>query len=116
MITNIMTLINGGSVVAPVVICICISYSMTSLAITRYKEFYGYSPWCHESSIAAMIGLIFGGAVKFFTGSAVEFDNDIFFYVVLPPIIFSAGMSLKKKMFFRYFSLITLFWGVRNCH
>lgn len=50
-----------------------------------------------------------GGCIRFFTGSYVEFDNDIFFYVVLPPIIFSAGMSLKKKMFFRYISLITLF-------
>lgn len=50
-----------------------------------------------------------GGAIKFFTGSTVQFDNDVFFYVVLPPIIFSAGMSLKKKMFFKYISLITLF-------
>ena len=104
-----MTLPKGASVVAPVVICICISYSMTSLAITRYKEIYGHNPWCHESSIAALTGLIVGGAIKFYTGSAVEFDNDVFFYVVLPPIIFSAGMSLKKKMFFRYISLITLF-------
>jgi NhaP-type Na+/H+ or K+/H+ antiporter len=104
-----MTLPNGASVVVPVVICICISYSMTSLAISRYKEVYGYNPWCHESSITALIGLLVGGAVKFFTGSAVEFDNDVFFYVVLPPIIFSAGLSLKKKMFFRYISLITLF-------
>lgn len=93
----------------PVVICICISYSMTSLAISRYKEVYGYNPWCHESSITALIGLLVGGAIKFLTGSAVEFDNDVFFYVVLPPIIFSAGLSLKKKMFFRYISLITLF-------
>ena len=104
-----MTLPNGAAFVAPVVIFICISYSMTSLAITRFKEIYGYSPWCHESSIAALIGLIVGGAIKFFTGSTVEFDNDVFFYIVLPPIIFSAGLSLKKKMFFRYISLITLF-------
>lgn len=104
-----MTLPSEAAFVAPLVILICISYSMTSLAITRYKEMYGYSPWCHQSSIAALIGLLVGGAIKFSTGSTVEFDNDVFFYIVLPPIIFSAGLSLKKKMFFRYISLITLF-------
>jgi sodium/hydrogen exchanger 8 len=82
---------------------------MMSLGIKRFKETYGYDPWCHESSLCCLLGLLVGGAIKFFTGSTVQFDNDVFFYVVLPPIIFSAGMSLKKKMFFKYISLITLF-------
>mmetsp|Transcript_13464 Transcript_13464/g.13026 ORF Transcript_13464/g.13026 Transcript_13464/m.13026 type:complete len:890 (-) Transcript_13464:90-2759(-) len=95
--------------VIPLVICICISYSMISLGIKLFRETYGYDPWCHESSLCCILGLLVGGAIKFFTGSTIQFDNEIFFYVVLPPIIFSAGMSLKKKMFFKYISLITLF-------
>jgi hypothetical protein len=55
----------------------------------RYKEVHGSNPWCHESSTAAWTGLIVGGAIKFFTGQTVVFDNDVFLYVVLPPIIFS---------------------------
>ncbi len=38
-----------------------------------------------------------------------HFDASIFFYVVLPPIIFHQGYSLKKRKFFKYFSLIVSF-------
>jgi len=37
------------------------------------------------------------------------FDPRIFFFVMLPPIIFSAGYNMKRKNFFRYFSAIMLF-------
>ncbi len=38
-----------------------------------------------------------------------HFNADVFFYVVLPPIIFHQGYSLKKRKFFKYFSLIISF-------
>ncbi len=38
-----------------------------------------------------------------------HFNADEFFYVVLPPIIFHQGYSLKKRKFFKYFSLIISF-------
>ena len=99
----------SSKAVVPVVIMICITYSLSSLAIGRYKEFYGYSPWIHESSLAAMTGLVIGGVIKYTTGQTIEFSHGVFFYMVLPPIIFSAGISLKRKKFFKYIHLISLF-------
>ena len=43
------------------------------------------------------------------TGSYVKFNGDFFFYLILPPIIFSAGFSLKRKRFFQYIHQIALF-------
>lgn len=99
----------SSKAVVPVVITICLCYSLSSLAITRFKEYYGYSPWIHESSLAAMVGIIVGGAIKYATGQTIEFSHGVFFYMVLPPIIFSAGISLKRKKFFKYIHLISLF-------
>jgi solute carrier family 9 (sodium/hydrogen exchanger), member 8 len=50
-----------------------------------------------------------GGLVKLITGKNVGFSGNLFFYLVLPPIIFSAGYSLKRKRFFQYIHQITFF-------
>ena len=38
-----------------------------------------------------------------------EFNEEIFFYGLLPPMIFSGGYNLKKSTFFKNFSYISLY-------
>jgi sodium/hydrogen exchanger 8 len=42
-------------------------------------------------------------------GASVSFDPDVFFYGLLPLIVFDAGYALNKKMFFSNFGSICLF-------
>jgi len=37
------------------------------------------------------------------------FDQRIFFFIMLPPIIFAAGYNMKRRNFFKYFNAIMLF-------
>lgn len=41
--------------------------------------------------------------------STFNFNDSVFFYGLLPPIIFAAGYNLKKRRFFQYFFYIFLY-------
>ena len=87
----------------------CIFYTLTGLGIHFFKEKFGYAPWLHESSLGCFVGIIVGAIVKQYFGDTVTFNSNIFFYLILPPIIFSAGFSLKRKRFFQYLHQIAFF-------
>lgn len=100
---------NFLSLEIPLAISICIIYVFSALALHIIKDQYGYSLWFHESSFSCIVGFVLGGILKAITGSVVVFNGDLFFFMILPPIIFSAGYSLRRKKFFQNIHLIMLF-------
>lgn len=64
-----------------------------------------------------MVGMVAGASVFAYlhltakdpSALVFTFRTDVFFNVLLPPIIFNAGFSVKKKLFFANFVTLTLF-------
>ncbi|XP_027107616.1 sodium/hydrogen exchanger 1-like isoform X2 [Coffea arabica] len=69
--------------------------------------------WANESIAALLLGLASGAVVllvrKGQSSQVLVFNEDLFFIYLLPPIIFNAGFQVKKKRFFKNFSVILLF-------
>ena len=49
-----------------------------------------------------VLGMVFGGLYKL-TGASrgFSFDPSLFYYVLLPPIVYAAGFSLDRRNFFK---------------
>ncbi|KAJ8753406.1 hypothetical protein K2173_019805 [Erythroxylum novogranatense] len=69
--------------------------------------------WANESITALILGLCAGAVVllvsKGKSSQILVFNEDLFFLYLLPPIIFNAGFQVKKKRFFKNFSIILMF-------
>jgi sodium/hydrogen exchanger-like protein 6/7/sodium/hydrogen exchanger 8 len=76
--------------------------------------------WPHETSVGLLagtvVGLVMGGLVGFDVVLSQDqakqlflFNQSWFFNFVLPPIIFCAGYTLKKRRFLKNIALITLY-------
>ncbi|XVF42012.1 hypothetical protein PTKIN_Ptkin01aG0326000 [Pterospermum kingtungense] len=68
--------------------------------------------WANESITALLLGLVAGVVVLLVTKghSRIQvFSEDLFFLYLLPPIIFNAGFQVKKKQFFKNFTIILMF-------
>jgi hypothetical protein len=62
----------------------------------------------HQTGIALLLG-VFAGWIFWLNGVTVHFDDKIFFYGILPPIIFAAGYNMKRRRFFRNLGYIGLY-------
>ena len=68
----------------------------------------------HESSAAIILGFLFAILVKIFAQNDqildyFRFDETLFFTILLPFIVFSAGFNMKWKKFFEHFNYVALF-------
>lgn len=89
-----------------VVLGLCI----LSAYLIKQNNFY----FLPESAAAILVGLVVGGLARLVYPSEEElefltFEPELFFFLLLPPIIFEAGYSLKKKEFFANFWTVALF-------
>jgi solute carrier family 9 (sodium/hydrogen exchanger), member 6/7 len=66
--------------------------------------------YLHETTIAIIVGAIGGISLNIIAGAdKIEFSTGIFFYFILPPIIFTAGYTLKSQNFFLNIGFILLY-------
>ena len=66
----------------------------------------------HETGIAVSIGFLISLFAYFWEKDFIEqftFSNDIFFYVLLPPIIFASGFNMRRKKFFQNLGYVLLY-------
>lgn len=74
----------------------------------------------HETAVAIIIGFLVGLFIFFLFNSyfqrvvpraliQVAFDNNIVFYILLPPMLFADGYNLKKRRFFQNLYYINIY-------
>ncbi|KAL4499898.1 hypothetical protein ABPG72_015247 [Tetrahymena utriculariae] len=67
----------------------------------------------HETGLGIIMGMIVGfiffeADYEFYKNSMI-FEGELFFYLILPPIIFAGGYNLKKRRFFQNFFYINIY-------
>ena len=91
-----------------------LSYVLIALVVTAVWADRKKLP---ASAVAIVVGVVIGTVLRLsgaelsphHNESFSSFDEELFLYVLLPPIIFEAGFSLSKRLFFGNLGTIILF-------
>ena len=70
--------------------------------------------YLHQSGLCMLLGMFISLLTHFITPfdnyeKSLEFNDNVFFTFILPPIIFSAGYNIRAKNFFKYFHYSVIF-------
>ena len=85
---------------------------MIYMLFEAYKHKKGLK-FGHEASLVCIVGIsisalyVSNGSGEF--ADIMKFNDDLFFYFVLPPIVFASGFNMYRKKFFANIGNITLF-------
>lgn len=97
-------LIGLNSLLFVSIVCVCL---FLGYSLKKHKVFY-----LPESGAAMLFGLLIGGLITLAgrqESESVSFKPEVFFFGLLPPIIFEAGFTLKRRNFFRNMTSILMF-------
>ena len=75
------------------VVFLMLSYFISEALIDKYKPRFG-----HPSGVALVLGIVFSFIVRASEHDKLayvfRFEEDLFFALILPPIVFSAGFNM----------------------
>jgi sodium/hydrogen exchanger 8 len=102
--THVFVGLNALLVVATISLALWLGHQMKKLQIH----------WLSDSGAAMLLGVFIGIVVNIFGFDTANhhlllFDPELFFFILLPPIIFEAGFSMQKSSFFANLGAILLF-------
>lgn len=85
---------------------------MVYMLFEASKHKYGLT-FGHEASLVCLTGLAVSACMQWMGVSEfhnlMKFNDDLFFYFVLPPIVFASGFNMYRKKFFANIQNIVLF-------
>jgi len=84
-------------------------YISLGVCLKKYKCSFG-----HEASFILIIGILLSWILKetsYYTGilNFLRFDDNLFFYVCLPPIVFASGFNMHRGEFFANIKIVIIF-------
>ena len=94
----------------PFAVGMVLLYIIVGHALERYRQAGRGGHCCaHESVPAVLLGMLVGAVLRWGLDERVPFSADVFFFFVLPPIIFAQGYMLRGRNFFDNFYHIFAF-------
>ena len=81
------------------------------LTVGALLKKYRYDRYFPSSAAAIVLGFLIGAFLNLSpsVASVAAFSPEIFFFLLLPPIMIEAGYTLKRKQFFKNFGTISLY-------
>lgn len=103
--------LSGGAILLSFMVVL---YMFVGSFIEKYKI-----PIGHEASISIVIGILISYFIldvkKDHLMNFLSFNSNFFFYMLLPPLVFSTGYNMKRKAFFSNFGNILMLGLVNTC-